>query len=228
MKDQPQQDSFEKLKFASIVVSVCSKFDPRHVLGMSFFFRLLQRVAGREKAAPRIVEILAVKSGDRVLDIGCGTADILRYLPRDIDYHGFDVSESYVSAARIRFGARGSFSVQAVTPEAADRLGRFDIVIALGVLHHLTDAEAKALFTVANKILRPGGRVVTCDGALVAGQNPLARLLLRLDRGRYVRTPEEYTSIARRSFPDATARVVHDLLFIPYTHCIVVGARASQ
>lgn len=209
-------------------MSFCSKFDPRRILGASLSYRLLQSIVGHEKAAPRIVELLAIKSGDRVLDIGCGSATILQYLPPSIDYHGFDVSENYVAAARARFGARGNFAVQAVTPEAADRLGRFDVVTALGVLHHLTDAEANTLFTVANKVLRPGGRVVTCDGAFVAGQNRLARLLLRLDRGRYVRTPEEYIAIARQNFPGATARVLHDLLFIPYTHCIVEGARAAQ
>jgi len=205
-----------------------SIFDPRRTLRIPYVFRLLQRLVGREKAALRIVELLAIRPGDRVLDIGCGTADILHYLPAGIDYHGFDVSEEYVSAARTRFGAKGNFTVQAVTADAANRLDRVDIVIALGVLHHLTDSEADALFKLARKVLRPGGRVVTCDGAFVDGQNAFARLLLKLDRGQCVRAPEQYIAIARQSFPDADARVLHDLLYIPYTHCIVEGSGASQ
>lgn len=81
---------------------------------------------------------------------------------------------------------------------------------------------------MASKALRLGGRVITIDGAFVTGQNPVARLLLNLDRGQHVRTPDEYIAIARRTFVDAKARVVDDLLSIPYTHCIVEGAMAAE
>jgi cyclopropane fatty-acyl-phospholipid synthase-like methyltransferase len=205
-----------------------STFDPRRLLSLPVLYRLFQAVAGREKGAARVLKFLAISSGDRVLDIGCGTGDILRYLPADVDYHGFDLSGDYISAARIRFGAKGTFSVRAITPAAAEGLGQFDVVAAMGVLHHLSDVEADALFETADKVLRPEGRLVTCDGAFVPAQNPFARLLLRLDRGRYVRTPDQYLAIARRHFPNTTARVVHDLLSIPYTHCILEGVKAAQ
>lgn len=205
-----------------------SSFDLRRILALPFCYRLCQCISGRDKAAPRLLEILAINPGDRVLDIGCGTGDILQYLPAGVDYHGFDVSADYIAAARARFGARGSFTVQAVTPDAADALGRFDVVIAVGVLHHLTDAETDAVFRAANKVLRPNGRAVTMDGAFVAGQNPLARLFLRLDRGRHVRTPEDYLAIARRSFPNAKARVIHNLIAIPYTHCFIEAFKPAS
>lgn len=209
-------------------MSNLSIFDPRRLLGLPVFYRLLQAIAGRRKGATRLLKFLAINSGDRVLDIGCGTGDILRYLPADVDYHGFDLSEDYISAARIRFGAKGTFSVRAITPRAAEGLGQFDVVVAVGVLHHLSDVEADALFETANKVLRPKGRLVTCDGAFVPAQNPLARLLLRLDRGRYVRTPEQYLAIAQRHFPNTAARIVHNLLFIPYTHCVLEGVKPAQ
>lgn len=204
-----------------------SAFDPRRILGRPSIYRLFEGMTGRDRAGRRLEQVLAIGSGARVLDIGCGTADILHYLPGDIDYYGFDVSGDYISAARARYGTRGSFRVHAVTPAAADELGSFDVVMALGVLHHLTDAEADDLFCVANKVLRPNGRVVTVDGTFVRGQNPLARLLLKLDRGQYVRTPEDYLVVARRSFPNVRARIIHDLLRIPYTHCILEGVQSA-
>jgi SAM-dependent methyltransferase len=166
-------------------------------------------------------EILKIRPGQRVLDIGCGPADILSRLPADIDYVGFDLEQRYIEAARQRYGGRASFFVRAVRPDAVHDLGTFDVVIALGVLHHLDDSEADTVFASAAKVLRRGGRLVTLDGAWVKGQNPVARLMLRLDRGRHIRTPEAYLAIARRYFPDSTASVFHDLIAIPYTHCII-------
>lgn len=205
-----------------------SALDPRRLLGLPALYSLFSDMAGRDKATARLLEFLAIRNGDRVLDVGCGTADILRYLPTEINYYGFDLSEDYISAARTRFGARGTFSVRAVTATAMEGLGQFDVVIAIGVLHHLSDVEAEALFRAADNVLRPGGRVVTFDGAFVSGQNPLARMLLRLDRGRYIRTPERYLAIAHSSFANASVRIFHDLLWFPYTHCILEGVKAAQ
>jgi len=205
-----------------------SVFDARQLLGVPSLYRLVQRVVGSKRSIPRLTKLLAIKPRDRVLDIGCGPADILEYLPPDVEYHGFDINEEYISAARNRYGTSGNFTVQSVTIDGAERLGQFDVVIAVGVLHHLTDSEADALFKVAYKVLRPGGRVITLDGAFVGGQNPIALLLLKLDRGQHVRSPEQYLAIARQSFPCTRTLLLHDLLYVPYTHCLMEAVRPSQ
>jgi cyclopropane fatty-acyl-phospholipid synthase-like methyltransferase len=199
-----------------------SGFDPRRLLAYSEIYRKFRRLVQSENSASRLVnDFLKIGPGQRVLDIGCGTADILAELPHEIDYHGYDIETAYVAAARERYGDRGTFAVRSVSQEAVEDVGKFDVVISLGVLHHLTDPLAGTLFATAAKVLRPGGRLVTLDGAYVKGQHPVARLLLALDRGRHVRTPDAYLAIARRHFPDASATILHDLIAFPYTHCII-------
>jgi hypothetical protein len=46
-------------------------------------------------------------------------------------------------------------------------------------------------------------------------------LLAALDRGKYVRSPDGYLSLARRHFEQADATVLHDLIAVPYTHIII-------
>ena len=198
------------------------------LLGIPSIYRFFQGVVGRDKGHLRVAQLLAIQPGEKVLDIGCGTADILQHLPDGIDYRGFDTSEAYIAAARARFGNRGSFSVQTVPLDPSALPRQMDVVIALGVLHHLTDKEAAAMFAAARQVLRAGGRVLTIDGAYVAGQNPIARLLLWLDRGRFVRSPEQYAAIAQRSFSKVGTRVLHDLLRLPYTHCFVEAIKGQQ
>jgi SAM-dependent methyltransferase len=202
-----------------------SVFDPRQALSNASIYCSFIKSLRRDSSMPRFVELLKIRPDDRILDIGCGPADILAYLPEDIEYHGYDVNEGYIAAAKRRYGNRGSFEVRGVSPDAVADLGTFDLITAIGVLHHLTDTEAEIVFASALQILRPGGRVITCDGAYVKGQNPIARLLLALDRGRHVRRPEDYLAIARRHFSDANATVFHDFLAIPYTHCIIYAPR---
>ncbi len=195
-------------------------FDPRGILSYPQLYRAFQWMVRSDR--PRLIEeILKIQPGQRVLDIGCGPADILSRLPAGIDYCGFDMEPRYIEEARQRYGSRGAFFVRAVTPDAIDDLGNFDVVMCLGVLHHLDDRDADTVLASAAKVLRPGGRLITVDGAYVKGQNPIAWLLLRTDRGRHVRTPAAYLEIARRHFSDPRASVVHDLLAVPYTHCVV-------
>jgi SAM-dependent methyltransferase len=60
------------------------------------------------------------------------------------------------------------------------------VVPALGIAHHLEDAEAQRLFQIAYDALKPGGKLITFDGVWTDGQSPAARWLLARDRGLYV------------------------------------------
>lgn len=201
-------------------------FDPRRGLGIPGLYSRFQRTLRSDSTYPRLLNFLGIQPGDRVLDIGCGPADILAHLPADIQYYGYDLSERYIATARARYLARryARFDVRAVSAQTIER-GEFDVVISIGVLHHLSDDQAESVFASAFNALRPGGRIVTFDGAYVRGQSPVARLLLRLDRGGHVRTVDAYLNLARVYFSGARATVLHDLLTIPYTHCIIEGTR---
>ena len=159
----------------------------------------------------------------RILDIGCGPADLLDYLP-PVEYWGFDPSEAYIEHARTRFGQLGRFRSGMLTEAELTELPSFDIAVLSGVLHHLSDKEAGALLGLAFKALRPGGRLVTVDPCLVPGQNPMARLLINADRGRNVRDEAGYRALVGQVFIEYRTVVRHKL-WPPYTHCFVEGVR---
>src|SRR5215468_3456543 len=66
--------------------------------------------------APNIYldEYVKPVAGEKVLDIGCGPADILDYMP-DVQYTGFDISREYIAAAQKRFWNKGRFFCQDVS-----------------------------------------------------------------------------------------------------------------
>jgi hypothetical protein len=122
-----------------------------------------------------------------------------------------------VEQARRDYGSKGRFNVGLFGPDEASRIENVDIAIVSAVLHHMTDSEAAELFTLLRKVLKPNGRVVTLDNVFVKGQNPIAKFLICLDRGRHVRSPDGYLALARASFQDVYGTVSHRV-FPPYTY----------
>jgi trans-aconitate methyltransferase len=191
------------------------------ILSVAPLYRLFGRISGATRGRRVYVQsYIRPKSGDRVLDIGCGPGDILEALP-DVVYYGFDSNAEYIEAARRRFGARATFDVAMVNPNLVKQYEGFDLVLATGVLHHLNDADADTLFHISQTALKPGGVLITLDGCFVPEQSRVARALLKRDRGQFVRAPDEYTRLAATVFSQVEAHVCHDLLRIPYTHLIM-------
>jgi SAM-dependent methyltransferase len=133
------------------------------------------------------------------------------------------MNQAYIDYAKKRFGNRGKFLNQRVREGIVNELSLFDFdrVLAKGVLHHLNDDEAIQLFELARSALKHGGRLITFDGCYVKGQPWLTRLILSKDRGKYVRTKDEYLSLASNLFKDIQVSIHHDLIRIPYTHIIM-------
>ena len=103
----------------------------RSVLSTAAIYDLFQGLVGADSLRKTIVkEYVLAGPHHRILDIGCGTAEILKFLPDDVDYVGFDASPEYIESARSRFGKRGTFFAKLVTDADLGTLGEFDLVMA--------------------------------------------------------------------------------------------------
>lgn len=170
-------------------------------------------------------EFIRPEAGNRILDVGCGPADILEALPPDIEYTGIDHSEAYIEKARSRNDPRATFFVEDAANLVLENAGAYQRIIATGLLHHIDDDASVAFFETCRKLLAPGGFLVTFDGAFTENQNPVAWWLLRMDRGTFVRTADEYLALAAPVFPKTAVVTRTDLLRVPYTHAIMTCER---
>jgi SAM-dependent methyltransferase len=117
----------------------------------------------------------------RVLDLGCGTGQILLHLA-DVIARGVGIDISPAMIARARRNAAG-MRLQFREDDAADFCmhcpDRFELVLLIGVLEHLSDQAAG---------LAEASRVLTDDGRLVViaphPWNPFFRLKRLIDGGR--------------------------------------------
>lgn len=158
----------------------------------------------------------------RVLDIGSGPAAFLAQYRAfgAFEYVALDPSERYIATARQRFPGQGTYLVGTTATIDGAALGTFDLVVADGVLHHVSDEEVVDIATFARQHLAPAGRFVTFDPVAVEQQHPISSLLQRMDRGARIRWAEEYHALLSVAFGADSVRgaVHHGQLRLPYDH----------
>lgn len=193
----------------------------RSMLSFSAIYNGLQNIMGARRRRYELVDEFVFAGADcKILDLGCGTSEILDCLPNDIEYWGYDISAQYIAAAKAKYGIRGHFHCGLLDKSELAGLPKFDRVLAIGVLHHLDDDEARALFSLSYDALKDGGRLITMDPCWAVDQGMVARYLISKDRGLNVRTGEAYTSLAKCSFESVESTLRHRS-WIPYTHWIM-------
>jgi SAM-dependent methyltransferase len=191
-------------------------------LSVPLAYDLVHHAIGARRWMKRFVaDIVQPQSGERMLDVGCGTAGIVPYLP-DVDYCGFDRDARYIESARRRFGARARFFCDDVGTIRAHGVGPFNVATAIGLLHHLNDDAALDLLAKVREALVPGGRLITADPCFFEGQPWITRLVVANDRGTNVRHFDQYLALAQKVFPQATATLEAALLPFPHAVCEIV------
>ena len=152
-----------------------------------------------------------------VLDVGCGPATILEHLP-EVKYFGLDHNPKYISAASAKYRTKGTFICAEVDQLSEYGLKTFDRILLLAVMHHLDDEKLAKLLSGLKKRLNDGGTLITFDVAFEESQNLIAKFLAKNDRGKHVRTKQEYLEFLSSEFKIVKAELRHDLLRVPYTH----------
>lgn len=188
--------------------------------------KMLMFSLGADRATKQYVEdFLQPEVGMRILDVGCGPASVLSYLP-DVDYTGIDLNEKHIAFARQLYGDRGRFLVGSAADDLKQEEYSFDLINVSALLHHLADEEAVSLFRSLKRLLKPDGRIVTIDNVWLPGQRAVVKLINSLDSGTNIRTPEGYLKLLSDLGLEIQTRVFHDLLRVPYDHFIMIARNA--
>jgi SAM-dependent methyltransferase len=180
-----------------------------------------QRGIGADRLRYRCLEESAVKPGDTVLDIGCGPAYYLDRLPQPVTYFGFDTDRPSIDWARSKYGDRGTFHCGAFDAEQAARLPPVDVVLLLGLLHHLSDEDSGAVLDLIARTLAPGGRVVSVDTCFEPVQGRVSRWVSESDRGEYVRPASEFAALAQAGFEHVEVTRLSHVLRMPAAFCMM-------
>ncbi|CAN5341258.1 cyclopropane-fatty-acyl-phospholipid synthase family protein [soil metagenome] len=118
----------------------------------------LEQAQADKKA--HIAAKLALKPGQRVLDIGCGWGGMALYLNRvaDVDVLGITLSKEQLKVARERAEAAGvSDRVKFELIDYRDVTGKFDRIVSVGMFEHVGPRHYGAFFRQCRKMLTDDG-----------------------------------------------------------------------
>ena len=172
-----------------------------------------------------ITDYLTLRPGMNVIDIGCGPGYILRHLPPDINYIGFDIDQAYIDHARRSFGHLGKFLCRYFDAAAAREFAGADVVMMNGVLHHIADDELRGTLTNVRDVLKSDGVLFTLDGCYREGQSRIAKWLLDNDRGEFIRNRDGYDHLLSGAFAKVDIAIRDDYSRVPYTFIIGISRK---
>tara|TARA_Y100001970_G_scaffold286159_1_gene407671 strand:- start:36687 stop:37304 length:618 start_codon:yes stop_codon:yes gene_type:complete len=160
-----------------------------------------------------------------ILDIGCGTGLIVDYLPDNIKYFGYDLDKNYIDFAKKKYVMKDNISFKNMKFEKSNfkDLDKFDVILAYGLLHHLSNADIDDFFKLASNSLSKKGKVVTIDVCHQKSQNFIKKIFISQDRGKNIKFPDEYKFFASKYFKKINIKVYNNLIYMPSDHCVLVA-----
>jgi cyclopropane-fatty-acyl-phospholipid synthase len=171
--------------------------------------------AAQEEKLETVARKLALKEGDRVLDVGCGWGSFPLWAAtkHGASVVGITLSAPQAERARQRAGEAGvGDRVEIRVMDYRDLAGeRFDAIASIGMVEHVGEAQIDVYANTLAGLLEPGGRLLNHGIARLRHTDPdagpfseryvfpdaeplhLSRVLLALERaGFYARHVEEF------------------------------------
>jgi|JI10StandDraft_1071094.scaffolds.fasta_scaffold445544_2 SAM-dependent methyltransferase len=177
-------------------------------ISFPWVYNLIQLIAGAPMYRNNMVKnYVKPFEGCKILDIGCGTGEYIEHLKKyvtDFEYNGFDGEQSYIDSANEKYKDEKNihFFQKMLTEDTVKEFNNYDIVMAIGLMHHLDDPIVVNLLQIARKALKPGGIFVTYDTGIFDNMTLMEKFFAKADRGRSIRTQAEYEALVKQAFTD--------------------------
>lgn len=168
----------------------------RQTLSIPLIFDLQQKLCNNYVAMLEEFAGYLKVSGKRILDVGCSTAACAREIVdmKNNSYVGVDIEPQYIETASRRspLGKFLTLDARSLPFESES----FDVVLFCGVWHHMDDALVKDCLREVKRVLTKSGVVLVAEPVFTPGW-PVSNFLLSLDRGRHIRTDEDYRRLTK-------------------------------
>lgn len=135
------------------------------------FYDLVHRVSALRGVHEQMVALAGLRDGHRLLDVGCGTGNLLRTTGsrhRNVELFGVDPDLKMLARAERKLRRAGlparldrGYAQELPYPDDS-----FDRVFSSLMLHHLDTSSKDEMLAEVRRVLRPDGVLVLADAVL--------------------------------------------------------------
>jgi SAM-dependent methyltransferase len=158
-------------------------------------FEIFEKIFGADKQK-KIIYRQAFQNGKQLLDFGCSTGNTTEAF-LDFDYTGVDLDPTCIRYAKKRW--KNYPNVRFVCKDILKKPFKaqsFDFVLFAGTGHHIPDSQIASITSGLIHTLKKDGELWFYDILKPDSSTPfLAKLLASLDRGRFIRSQEQYNKL---------------------------------
>ena len=176
-----------------------------------------------EKIRPRLHQRIGreLRLARRVLDLGCGSCDLVQYLADAYSQKivGVDISSgSFPSRRHTKSGARFRCLKHNVTAMGFVSEGSIDAVVTMWALHEMEHCQA--ILAETRRVLRAGGEVLIVDF-------PRGSLAQKLWNEDYYRLGELKKLLSASGFENVTVRLIEQKQVLWARAYLPLGSRSG-
>ena len=169
------------------------------LLKYKVIYRLYQNIIRKKNNEYNFIKyIFQQHKNINVLDICCGDSYILDYIKNYINnYIGIDNNSNYLKNSKKKF-PKFSFiysDIERINKIKKLNQSKINFIFINGAIHHLSDSKVTNLISYLNKNF-PNAKFLFIDP--LRGENKfINKLMINLDRGKYIRTKKKYKKILK-------------------------------
>lgn len=123
------------------------------------YYDVLLELLPYQNLMKQLVDSLDISTSERIVDIGCGTANILSFTSFSEQFIGFDQSTEALAKAKTKFPFLKTYK-GSITEALPFKSNEFDKIVTNNVLYTIPKSQWPTVISECKRILKPGGTIV--------------------------------------------------------------------
>ncbi len=142
-----------------------------------------------------------------IADFCCGTGDFAISSPFNSRYYGWDLNSDFIKYAEKKYhqDKNKKFLKGNVLNSETIYRKKFDAVLLISAMHHLSDKELSVLLPKIKKISK---KILIIADIIPDPPHFLQKFFVKIDRGRYIRPKAEKLRILRNYFKIVSSELI--------------------